>query len=127
MKRIYVFGNPFLKEDGVSLTLAESLKRSFPGVEFVVMDPNDNFPPSGERDLLILDAVKGIAAPTLLDFNDLENVEKSPVSPHDYDLLLHLLLLKKTKRIDAVRIIGIPYGADARVADAVRGIISSLL
>lgn len=128
MKRIYVFGNPFLKEDGVSLTLAQSMQKSFPFLEFVVMDPNDNFPPEGERDLCILDAVKGIGKVMLLDFNDLSTVEKSPVSPHDYDLLLHLLLLKKMKRIDEVRIIGVPYGAaDSGVAEEVRTLISSLL
>jgi hypothetical protein len=34
--------------------------------------------------------------------------KKTPISPHDYDLLFHLLLLKKLKRINKVIIIGVP-------------------
>ena len=106
--KIYVFGNPLVEEDSVPLIILPQLKKQFPDIDFIVVDPNENFPPKGESDLIILDVVKGISEVTLLDYSDLAAIEKSPVSPHDYDLLLHLLLLKKMGKIDSVKIIGFP-------------------
>lgn len=126
--KIYVFGNPLVETDKSALVLSRVLARQFPEIEFCVEDPNANFPPGGERDLLILDVVRGIPEVALLDFSDLAAVEKSPVSPHDYDLLLHLLLLKKMDKIGNVRIIGIPYGMKGESAlGEVTGIIRGLL
>ena len=107
--KIYVFGNPLVEEDSVPLIILPQLKKQFPDIDFIVVDPNENFPPKGERNLIIFDTVKGISEVTLLDYSDLAAIEKSPVSPHDYDLLLHLLLLKKMGKIDSVKIIGFPY------------------
>ena len=109
--KIYVFGNPLVREDSQPLLILPRLKKQFPEIDFEVVDPNENFPPPGEINLIILDAVKGIDKVMLLDYSDLVSVEKSPVSPHDYDLLLHLLLLKKMGKISEVKIIGVPYGA----------------
>ncbi|MEK7078801.1 MAG: hypothetical protein AAB929_01910 [Patescibacteria group bacterium] len=106
--KIYVFGNPLVKEDSLPLSMLPQLQKQFPDIHFIVVDPNENFPPEGERDLIILDTVKGISEVTLLDYSDLAKIEKSPISPHDYDLLLHLLLLKKMEKINIVKIIGIP-------------------
>lgn len=106
--KIYVFGNPFVPEDSLSLLILPQLEKQFPDIHFIVVDPNENFPPKGERDLIIIDVVKGIQEVTLLDYSDLALIEKSPISPHDYDLLLHLLLLKKMKKINKVKIVGIP-------------------
>ncbi len=106
--KIYVFGNPLVKEDSVPLVLLPKLKEKFPEAKFIVTDPNENFPPAGETNLVILDTVKGIKKPTLLDLNRCMTNKKTPISPHDYDLLLHLLLLKKMKKIESVKIIGIP-------------------
>lgn len=106
--KIYVFGNLLVAEDSLPLHILPQLKKQFPDIHFVVVDPNENFPPEGERDLIILDTVKGISEVTLLDYSDLAKIEKSPISPHDYDLLLHLLLLKKMGKINMVKIIGIP-------------------
>lgn len=126
--RVYIFGNPLVQEDSAALSLRIGLMEKFPEVEFVTADPNDNFPPPGEKNPVILDAVKGIPRTMLLDFSDLASVEKSPVSPHDYDLLLHLLLLKKMAKIETVKIIGIPYGSTAPgLRKEIEAIISSLL
>lgn len=106
--KIYIFGNPLVAEDSLPIHILPQLKKQFPDIHFIVVDPNENFPPEGEQDLIILDTVKGISEVTLLDYSDLALIEKSPVSPHDYDLLLHLLLLKKMKKINKVKIVGIP-------------------
>lgn len=106
--KIYVFGNPLVEEDSLPLKLIPELKKKFPKIQFVVADPNENFPPEGEKDLIILDTVEGIKEPVLLNLDDLREIRQSPISPHDYDLLFHLLLLKKRKKINRVSIIGLP-------------------
>ena len=126
--RIYVFGNPLVKEDGLPRKILPALKKSFPKIEFIAADPNENFPAKGEKNIIILDAVKGLNKPRLLGFDELENIANTPVSPHDYDLMLHLQLLRKLKRIDKVKIIGLPI-RDGRfkLVNKIREIISTLL
>jgi len=51
--------------------------------------------------------VKGIKEPMILDLDDFAKSKKTPVSPHDYDLLFHLLLLKKIHRLGRVLVVGI--------------------
>ncbi|OGK38039.1 hypothetical protein A3F60_03365 [Candidatus Roizmanbacteria bacterium RIFCSPHIGHO2_12_FULL_39_8] len=111
--KIYVFGNELVGEDNLPLQLLPQLKKRLPTVKFIIADPNEDFPPEGERDLVIFDTVKGVRGPTILNLNDFEAKGKTPASPHDYDLLLHLLLLKKVKKIDRVIIIGIPPVKDS--------------
>lgn len=105
--KIYVFGNPSLKEDSLPLQILPDLRKNFPRIDFKIVDPNEDFPPQ-EKKIFILDTVAGIKEPTLLDLNDLEEIKRTPISPHDYDLLMHLLLLKKLKKIHKAVIIGIP-------------------
>ena len=127
--KIYVFGNPLVKEDSLPLVILPTLRVCRPQINFIVVDPNENFPPENEKDLIILDAVKGISSTALLDFSDLAQVEKSPVSQHDYDLLLHLLLLKKMGKVNKVTIIGIPQDSidkKAEVIDRVLAFIDGL-
>ncbi len=106
--KIYVFGNPLVKEDSIPLKLLPDLKKSFPKIEFIITDPNENFPPKDENNLVILDTVIGIKKPLILNLNDFDSKKNTPVSPHDYDLLFHLLLLRKLGKIRTVKIIGLP-------------------
>ena len=110
--KIYVFGNPLAKEDNLPIKLLPKLKKLFPKIEFEIADPNENFPPEEEKDLVILDTVKGLKEPKILKLEDLQSLERTPNSPHDYDLMLHLQLLKKLKKINSVRIFGIPLSLD---------------
>lgn len=105
---VFVFGNPLLKKDSLPLTLLFNLKKQFPDIDFQIADPNENFPPEKEKELIIIDTVMGIKKPMILDLNDFKKNQTTPLSPHDYDLLFHLLLLKKLKKINDVKIIGIP-------------------
>lgn len=126
--RIYVFGNMLIKEDNSPLLMVSILQQKFPHIQFIAVDPNENFPPETEKNVIIIDTVSGISTTLFLDFSDLKNIEKTPVSPHDYDLLLHLLLLKKIGKIDSVRIIGVPLGANIKKEiTEVQRIISNLL
>lgn len=125
--KIYVFGNLLVKEDSLPLKILPELKKSFPKIAFDVVDPNENFPPENERDLIIIDTVKGIKKPKIFGLIDLQNLEKSPNSPHDYDLGIHLLLLHKLKKINSVKIIGIPSWIDRpKLVKELKNTISTL-
>ncbi|VVB65951.1 Uncharacterised protein [Candidatus Gugararchaeum adminiculabundum] len=114
--KILVFGNPLVAEDSIALKLMNGLKRKFPKVEFREFDSAENLEGEG-RDLLILDAAKGIKKVELLGSGnlgkDLEKLENPKAySMHDFDLGITLKLLKKMGEIDSVRIIAVPsdYG-----------------
>ena len=129
--KLYVFGNELIEEDSQAIKLIPRLKKEFPAIRFCSSDPNENFPPENEKDLIILDTVKGITEARLFDLSDLKEISQSPISPHDYDLLFHLLLLKKRKIIDRVKIIGVPLLYDrtkvVQVKKLIRKLISQLL
>ncbi|MBI4226423.1 hypothetical protein HY612_04910 [Candidatus Roizmanbacteria bacterium] len=112
MKKIYVFGNPLIEEDSLPIKLIPSLQKVFPNIDFIVVDPNENFPPEGEKNITIIDTIQDIKKPSILDLEDLKEITNTPITPHDYDLSFHLFLLKKRKKIDRVRIIGIPSWYD---------------
>ncbi len=124
--KIYIFGNPLVKEDSLPLRILPTLKKLFPRIEFIIADPNENFPPKSEKDLIILDTVKGIKEPMILNLDDLADIKSTPISPHDYDLLFHLLLLKKTKKLNHVKIIGVPEKKRGEVFGSINGLIKSL-
>ncbi len=127
MTTIYVFGNPFVPQDSLPLQLIDQLKQKFPKINFQVVDPNENFPPEGEKNLVIIDTVIGIKKLMILDLNDFNDNKKTPISPHDYDLLFHLLLLKKMKKIHSVKIIGIPIQCDRTKLVRLLNLIQNLL
>jgi len=115
-----------VKEDSIPIKLLPDLKQQFPYIEFIVCDPNENFPPPGEKDLTILDTVIGIKKPAILNLDDFGSKGKTPISPHDYDLLFHLLLLKKLKKINGVKILGIPLNKSRNIIHQIKLLISQL-
>jgi len=121
--KIYVVGNPLVPEDSMPLKLLPKLKKAYPCIDFEEADPNENFIP--EEGSIIIDTVAGIDRVTLFDSLN-AFTETHSVSPHDYDLGFHLLLLKKLHKIQSVRLIGIPQKASsADILKAVAGCISS--
>ncbi len=103
--KVYVCGNELVKKDRLPLKLLPKLRRDFPHVTFLEVDPNENFIPEG--DCLIIDSVKGIQDVQL--FHNLEDFSvTTSVTPHDYDLGLHLRLLLKLGKIHRVKIIAVP-------------------
>lgn len=105
--KIYVLGNQLLDFDNRPVKLLPYLKKKFPFINFVLVDPNENFPNKNEKKLIILDTILGIKTPMILTLDDFEKKKKTPLSPHDYDLLFHLLLLKKLRKIEKATIIGL--------------------
>lgn len=103
--KVYVVGNPLVKEDSLPLTLLPKLKKALPQLDLVEIDPNENFIP--EEGSIIIDTVAGINEVRWFDSLDEFTTTKS-ISPHDYDLGFHLQLLQKTGKLKQFRILGIP-------------------
>jgi Ni,Fe-hydrogenase maturation factor len=103
--KIYIVGNELVKEDSMPFRLLSDLQKAFPSFVFEEADPNENFTP--EEGSIIIDTVQGINDVTL--FTSLDAFESATnVSAHDYDLLFHLRLLIKLKKLSRVRVLGIP-------------------
>lgn len=121
---IYIFGNPILKQDSWPLRLLPDLKKHFPKVDFEIVDPNEDWT-SGEKNPVIIDTVLGIEKVTV--FDSLQNFQnQTRISPHDYDLLMDLQLLKKLGKIKEVQIIGVPEKGDEKeILEQVINVIAS--
>jgi len=111
---IYVFGNPDMEADSLPIKLLPRLKKKFPGINFIIIDPNE-LDLAPESPWLILDTVKGLRKVKILTDEDLKKA-KQRVSVHDFDLGTHLLLLKKLNKKIKIRIIGIPMDYSIIVA-----------
>lgn len=105
--KFFVFGNPLVPQDAGPYKILPFLKKQFPQIEFIIVDPNEDWA-EGEKDLNILDTVLGLTTVTLFDSLDRFYEQRRKVSLHDYDLLNELRLLQKLGKITKVRIIGLP-------------------
>jgi hypothetical protein len=117
MKVVSVFGNPDLAPDAVPISLLPLLRVHFPAITFEHVDPNEECAPpeasaKSGKPWWIIDTVKGIDKVTLIDEKDLLVIKKR-LTMHDYDLGMHLVLLKKIYPDLKLRIIGVPFGAKA--------------
>ncbi|HHE36297.1 MAG TPA: hypothetical protein ENL16_00600 [Candidatus Woesearchaeota archaeon] len=113
MRKILVFGNPYLEEDNLAFRLGEKLGKKGFRVEHCTK-PDDllNYE---LKDVLILDVAKGIDKVEV--FDDIDSLEFSVIfSLHDFDLSYFLKLLKETGKVEKVNIIGIPQGYDEEKA-----------
>lgn len=112
---VYVVGNSLVSADNLPIKLLPKLKKAFPRATFNDVDPNENFVP--EEGSVIIDTVEGMSNVQL--FTDLHDfVVTKSVSPHDYDLGFHLLLLFKLGKLKDISIIGIP--SEAQTKDILR-------
>ena len=125
MKRIYISGNPLLKEDSMPFKIVPRLRKKFPSVEFLELEPTDNLPE--ERHLKILDTVIGIDSVQVI--RDIDKIVTGKVySLHDFDLGFNLKLMKKAGKLRSVNIIGIPpHLKEEHALDQVEKTIQSLL
>ncbi|MDD5172229.1 MAG: hypothetical protein PHF60_04310 [Candidatus ainarchaeum sp.] len=123
---ILVSGNPLVPEDSIALRIMARLQERFPKAEFREFDSAENIEEAG-RDLIIVDAAKGIGKVTLLE--GVDNLEQSKVySMHDFDLSVTLRILLKIKAIDSVMIVAIPSGyPEKKAVEEAAAIISTLL
>ncbi len=105
MKKIYVAGNPLVREDSIPVRLMDRLQKRFPGIEFHELEPTDNLPE--EKDLNIIDTVIGIDDIKVI--RDIDKIVTGKIySMHDFDLGFNLKLMKKAGKLRSVKIIGVP-------------------
>jgi Ni,Fe-hydrogenase maturation factor len=112
-EKIYIFGNPLVKEDSIPLKLIDKLRREFPHIEFKEFDTVEDL--EFEKELNIIDTVKGIKkAEIITDVNKI--ITDKIYSLHDFDLGYNLKLLKKMEMIDKVKIFGVPMRMNEKEA-----------
>jgi len=104
MIKIYVLGNPLIKEDKLALDVAEELKKKFKEVEFVEFDPIETV----EGNVCFMDVVKGIDDVQIIEEELFEL--RRPYSLHDFDLSQAIPLLKKAGKLKSFKLIAIPFG-----------------
>ncbi|HJX05807.1 MAG TPA: hypothetical protein VJ461_03790 [Candidatus Nanoarchaeia archaeon] len=109
MKKIFVFGNPYLKEDSLAVKVAKQL--SSKEFEVILCSNPDDLLNHELDNSIILDVAKGIEKVEL--FDDIDSLEFSVIfSAHDFDLGFFLKLMKETGKLEKINIIGVPQGYD---------------
>lgn len=118
MRKVLVFGNPYLEEDNLAVKVGNQLKsdKSAKSGFDVIHCPNpDDLLNHDLNNAVILDVAKGIDKVDV--FDDLESLEFSVIfSLHDFDLSFFLKILKEAGKLERVSIIGIPQGYDEKEA-----------
>ena len=112
-KKIYYLGNPHLKKDNFPLKIIPFLRKKFPEIDFVYFDPTEETEIS--ENPVFLDSVEGLKKIRIL--TNIKNFYLSPRnSVHDFDLPVFLGLLIKLKKINSIKIIGVPDGHNLKKA-----------
>ena len=108
--KVYVFGNPLLRQDSLPLRLLPRLREEFPQVEFIEADPTTDQLEDMGTDPVIIDSASGIGDVHVI--TDLDHLyTHQPLSLHDFDLAMHLKLMKKVGKIQSATIIALPMEA----------------
>jgi Ni,Fe-hydrogenase maturation factor len=108
--RIYVLGNPLLRDDSLPLRILPKLRKDeqFQNIKFIEFDPTEEFPE--EEYLLIIDTI--INTDKIVVLKGMEHVDKLSSHPnysvHDFDLAFQLKLAKKMGHLKDMTIIGLP-------------------
>lgn len=106
MRKIFAFGNEYIKRDETAKNIAKNFKSD--EFEFILAtSPNEIL--KADEELIILDIVKGIKEPKIINEIDDLILDKS-LTCHDLDLGFYLKLMKECGKIKKAKIIGLPYG-----------------
>ncbi len=112
--QIFIFGNPDLEMDSLPIRLLPVLEKRFPDIDFVVLDPNEEW--KIPEEMVMIDTVVGIKELTV--FNDLKHFIEAPrVSVHDFDAFFNLIYLQKLGKLKKIKIFGLPSGVDEFTAE----------
>ena len=108
--KIYCFGNEFWKADSIVKRLVDDIVKcaDVNGIEFIKCNGPDDL--GAEKDLIIMDVVKGIDKVMIIDdINQLKDFDLSNCAGcHDIDLGYWLKLRREIGELDSVKIIGVP-------------------
>ncbi len=119
MKKIYVFGNPYLKEDNFAVRVAKNLKN----FKVQYCDGPEALLFAEEDELIIIDVVKDAKKPFIIDNVDRLKA-RNIVSLHDFDLAYFLKLMNKLGDSKKFKIIGLPEkGMVKTIAEEIKRMI----
>ena len=123
-KTIFVFGNPDLKNDSLGVKLLPKLRKKFPEINFVHLDPLEYF--EIPENFIIIDVIKGIKKVKI--FSNLSLIKQhQSLSLHDFDLGSELFLLKKIGKLHKIKIIGLPMRISPKKGlDEIKDILEKL-
>ena len=123
MKRIFVFGNEYIKIDSLAKEIADSIQIN--NIQLIdCKSPNDMFN-TGEENPIILDVVENIHEVKIIKINDIKETPSS--TAHDMDLAFMLKLYKELGMIKDATIIGVPMNADKnKIIKEVKDILKDL-
>lgn len=113
--KVFVFGNPDVPCDALPLRVIPELCKTFPDIEFVAKDPNEEWEIDNgvqiKPSIFIIDTVVGIKE--IKVFLNLDKFTSAPkVSMHDFDALTNLRFLQKLGKVGEVTVIGVPAEFD---------------
>ena len=107
MKKVYVFGNEYVKEDSFAHKIAEKLE----GVEIVYCRSPEQLLEIEENEIMIMDVVENIKEPMRIE--DMSQLTVSTMfSLHGFDLGFFLPLMEKMGMKKNIKIIGLPNEGD---------------
>ena len=114
--QIFVFGNIDIEMDSLPIRLLPALQKYFPNIDFVVLDPNEEW--KIPEEMVMIDTVVGIRELTV--FDDLKFFVEAPrVSVHDFDAFFNLIYLQKLGKLKKIKIFGLPFGMTEATAEEV--------
>ncbi len=109
--KVYILGNPDLKEDNLACKIAEKFKGKINNLDFIIVNLNEDLPFVNEEKVIILDTINGINNIEII--NDVDKFILSPRnSVHDFDLSYQLKYLKKLGKLKQISIIGLPQNIE---------------
>lgn len=109
VKKLYVFGNEYLEGDKLSREVSEYLG----DCKIVHCRSPDELLEAEEDEIFILDVVKNIKEPVIID--DVNKIKTSKmVSLHDFDVGFFLNLIKEMGIDKKIKIIGIPQQGNVK-------------
>ena len=124
---VYVFGNENLDFDSNALSVVNGIGEGLAGVEFVIVNPNEDLPFAGGQDVVIMDVVEGLTEVKLIENDELEKVILPPrTTTHDFDLGFQLKYLKKLGKLGKVTLIGLPMRGEINY-DQIHSIFKKLV
>lgn len=109
MKKLYVFGNEYLEDDKLSREVSGYLG----DCEIIHCRSPDELLEAEEDEILILDVVKNIEEPIIIDNINQLKINKM-MSLHDFDVAYFLKLMQEMGINKKIKIIGIPTKGNSK-------------
>lgn len=96
-KKIFYFGNPYIKEDSLAIKVVDKIKRDFKEIEFVYVKDTFQLMDIDFTNSLLIDVSSSGKKVELIDSSKVVSTERT--TTHDFDIGFYLKLTGKTAKI----------------------------